>query len=696
MQFYGLAALLPNGFDVKNMRFVGNSFMTKLASGLLGHKQQTAYGDKAYHRVIDGLFAKYGTPGSSIGIGIPFVQKRTVKGKYEKPLISGLPATRRSYTIADLNDLGLSTQYGEWFEAASAMKALNPSMDMKDIPIQLSQSEYIGKGVLAQRIPFVGMTERAGVCSTDILRIKQMLEYCAMVDDNLASFGSAGATAAQMEYQATLAKRAMARILNTQSGTPTGNDPFLHPKLQETYHVASMIYTAPNWTTAVQNLAIFPAAIKLGMAVAVNEALRPIVRRMNNGIGYNIVDAGPQARFFNDLIFSTTSRGIGLHTPGARHAWTMMKAFATVALLHQLLNTAYVQRTKAALEARVSPHVARYTQWVAAKDLISQPETDMPIEVKGQKFFTTDRSWGKVSTVGDAQFNYPAAIMGFHKYFTLPIYEINDKISEGQSMPIAIASTMLDYGFIKRLNPLFGDVMSQVTGAQFFGEPSGQQHPGWTYYLANEQGIDRSVWGTPLWFELQAAKLFHRNGMSRFAANQQNLQIQNLLKDLENMQYQRDTTKNKTFDPNVYNLRLSAWGRLFGIENRYQNSLIDEMAEKKAGTKYTGGQLFSDMRKYQYDYPNAFDMYRKHGITSMITGIPGSGELGENQPIPFPLMPTRQVIDESVNRNDRFVERVKNKVKPSIDPLADEQAKKLWEDLNKINERPTNDEEDNY
>jgi len=34
MQFYGLAALLPNGFDVKNMRFVGNSFMTKLASGL--------------------------------------------------------------------------------------------------------------------------------------------------------------------------------------------------------------------------------------------------------------------------------------------------------------------------------------------------------------------------------------------------------------------------------------------------------------------------------------------------------------------------------------------------------------------------------------------------------------------------------------------------------------------------------------
>jgi len=89
--------------------------------------------------VIDGLFAKYGTPGSSIGIGIPFVQKRTVKGKYEKPLISGFPATRRSYTIADLNDLGLSTQYGEWFEAASAMKALNPSMDMKDIPIQLSQ-----------------------------------------------------------------------------------------------------------------------------------------------------------------------------------------------------------------------------------------------------------------------------------------------------------------------------------------------------------------------------------------------------------------------------------------------------------------------------------------------------------------------------------------------------------------------------
>jgi len=139
---------------------------------------------------------------------------------------------------------------------------------------------------------------------------------------------------------------AMARILNTQSGTPTGNDPFLHPKLQETYHVASMIYTAPNWTTAVQNLAIFPAAVKLGMAVAVNEALRPIVRRMNNGIGYNIVDAGPQARFFNDLIFSTTSRGIGLHTPGARHTWTMMKAFATVSVVASVIEHGLCSKDK--------------------------------------------------------------------------------------------------------------------------------------------------------------------------------------------------------------------------------------------------------------------------------------------------------------------------------------------------------------
>jgi len=677
MQFYGLMALLPNGIDVRNMRFVGNSFMTKMASGLLGHKRHTAFGDKGYHRVIDGLFARYGTPGQSIGTGIPFVNKRTVRGKYEKPLISGLPSTRRSYTIADLNDLGLSTQYGEWFEAASAMKALNPNLDLQDIPIQLSQSEYVGKGVLAQRIPLVGMAERAGVASTDILRIKEMLEYCAMVDQNLTSFGSEGATEAQMEYQATLAKRAMARMLNNLSGTPTGNDPFLHPKLRDTYHVASSIYTAPNWGSALMNLAIVPGLAKLMVGAAVNKALEPIVRRANNGIGYNIIDVGPQARFFNDLVFSTTARGVGYHTPGVRFLWTMAKGLLATYAMHSLLSSAYVQQTRAALMQRVSPQAAQVQNWMTADQLISQSEKADPFTVEEQPFFSFDRKWGRVATVGDAQINYPASVTGFHKYVTLPIYEINDKLNEGQSVVGAIGSTLFDVGFVKRLNPLFGDVVSQYTGQQFFGEASNQEHPGWTYYLANEAAIDKEIIGTPLYLELKAAKLMHSRGMSRFSANQQNLQLQNALKDFESMQYRKGVERGAPFDPNVYNLRLSAFGRLIGVENRYKNKYIDDIAAKKVSDKFNVGYVTSEMRKYQYDYPNAFDMVGKYGLSSLITGIPGSGVLEDNQPIPYPMLPTQQVIDMSTRQDERLKERLRGKMNPKFKPFSQDEVKRI-------------------
>jgi hypothetical protein len=681
MQFYGLMALLPNGFDVRNMRFVGNSFMTKMASGLLGHKRHTAFGDKGYHRIIDGLFSKYGTPGSSIGTGIPFVNKRTVKGKYEKPLISGFPSGRRAYTIADLNDLGLSTQYGEWFEAASAMKALNPSIDLADIPIQLSQSEYVGKGVLAQRIPLVGMTERAGVASTDVLRIKEMLEYAALVDDNLSSFGSVGATEAQMEYQATLAKRAYARMLNNLSGTPTGNDPFLHPKLRDAYHVASSIYTAPNWGSALMNLAIVPGLAKLMIGAAVNKALEPIVRWRNNGIGYNVVDVGPQARFFNDLVFSTTARGVGFHTPGVKFLWTMAKGLLVTYGLHSLLSSAYVQQTRSALMARVSPQAAQVRHWMTADQLINQSEQPDPFKVEDQKFFSFDRKWGRVVTVGDAQVNYPASVTGFHKYVTLPIYEINDKLNEGQSVVGAIGSTLFDVGFVRRLNPLFGDVVSLHTGQQFFGEASNQEHPGWTYYLANEAAIDKEIIGTPLYLEFKAAKLMHSSGMSRFSANQQNLQLQNALKDFESMQYRKGVKRGDPFDPNVYNLRMSGLGRLVGMENRYHNKYMEEVAAKKVSDKFNVGYVASEYRKYQYDYPNAFDMISKYGLSSLVTGIPGSGVLDNNQPKQYPMLPTREVIENSTLQQQRLIDRLKGKATPKIKPFSTEEAKRI-----KINE----------
>ena len=309
--------------------------------------------------------------------------------------------------------------------------------------------------------------------------------------------------------------------------------------------------------------------------------------------------------------------------------------------------------------------------------LINQSEKPDPFKVEDQKFFSFDRKWGRVVTIGDAQVNYPASVTGFHKYVTLPIYEINDKLNEGQSVVGAIGSTLFDVGFVKRLNPLFGDVVSQYTGQQYFGEASNQQHPGWDYYLANEAAIDKEIIGTPLYLEFKAAKLMHQSGMSRFSANQQNLQLQNALKDFESMQYREGVKAGDPFDPNVYNLRMSGLGRLIGLENRYHNKYTEELAARKAGDKFTVGYVASEFRKYQYDYPNAFDMIGRYGLSSLVTGIPGSGELGENQPIRYPMMPTRQVIDNSILQQQRLVDRFKGKAIPKVKPLSKNEAMRI-------------------
>ena len=95
----------------------------------------------------------------------------------------------------------------------------------------------------------------------------------------------------------------------------------------------------------------------------------------------------------------------------------------------------------------------------------------------------------------------------------------------------------------------------------------------------------------------------------------------------------------------------------------------------------TVGYVASEFRKYQYDYPNAFDMIGRYGLSSLVTGIPGSGVLGENQPIGYPMMPTQQVIDNSTLQQQRLVDRFKGKAIPKVEPLSTDEARRI-----KINE----------
>lgn len=487
--------------------------------------------------MIGGLFTKYGTPGSKIGAGIPFVQQRTVSGKYVKPVISGVNMPERAYTIADLNEMGLSTQYGEWYEAASAMNALNPAMAMEDIPIQLSQSEFIGKGVIAQRYPLVGATERAGVMSTDILRIKMMLEYAAYIDDNLPAFALGDdSSRGQMEYVANQYKKNYARILNTLTGVPAGTDPGLNPKLQEKYYTASQLYTAPNWFKAVGNITLVPAALQLATGMMLNNAMRPILKKFDGGIGYNVIDVGPQARFFDALQFNTPKSGTRVFTPGAEYLRRVATALIGLSSLHYINNEVIAQASKAAIAKKAGQHISD-TIWTQIAGV--DEENAMMWTVKPKPIIDKNnlRATGRVRTIGDVQINYPAAIMGFQKFIVTPALNIDQSINEGMSAPAAIAKEMTKLYFLDRLNPMYGTMRGMYTGQEFDGKPSFQKHPGMEYLRANKDQLLRAMRGHPYELVLRKLLMQYPNGASRMAIDHEIIPIQNFLRELEQLIY---------------------------------------------------------------------------------------------------------------------------------------------------------------
>ena len=678
MQFYGLAGLAPNFTKPGAQKMLGTTPLQRLASFLLGHSKETAYGDKAYHAVIGGLFNKYGTPGSKIGAGIPFVQQRTVGGKYVKPVISGVNMPERAYTIADLNEMGLSTQYGEWYEAASAMNALNPAMAMEDIPIQLSQSEFIGKGVIAQRYPLVGATERAGVMSTDILRIKMMLEYAAYIDDNLPAFALGDdASRGQMEYVATQYKKNYARILNTLTGVPAGTDPGLNPKLQEKYYTASQLYTAPNWFKAVGNITLVPAALQLASGMMLNNAMRPILKKFDGGIGYNVIDVGPQARFFDALQFNTPKAGTRVFTPGAEYLRRVATALIGLSSLHYINNEVIAQASKAAIAKKAGQHISD-TIWTQIAGV--DEENAMMWTVKPKPIIDKNnlRATGRVRTIGDVQINYPAAIMGFQKFIVTPALNIDQSINEGMSAPAAIAKEMTKLYFLDRLNPMYGTMRGMYTGQEFDGKPSFQKHPGMEYLRANKDQLLSAMRGHPYELVLRKLLMQYPNGASRMAIDHEIIPIQNFLRELEQLIY-RSPDLNLEYDPKVTNLRMNMFGRLIGIENAYRSPYVDDIAELKI-LKTSGGAALKEMMEYQYDYPNAIDMINAHGLSSLWEGIPDSGDV-TLQDIKYPGMPTSPIIFESTDRTERLRARQKRRYKKNFETLSNEQIQKIIEEV---------------
>jgi len=216
----------------------------------------------------------------------------------------------------------------------------------------------------------------------------------------------------------------------------------------------------------------------------------------------------------------------------------------------------------------------------------------------------------------------------------------------------------------------------QFTGkTNMFDAATYQEHPGYRYFLAHSNELISQ--GGPFAYELAKLRLIYPHGMSRAAMNGQMIPVQNLMKDLERMQY---------VDGATYNHSLANWMRFVGMENEYYNYDLDVRIPNETRDDVRFGDMTRMQKKYEYDYPNVFEVISDYGLGALWTGIPGTGDISgkgitRTQPVPYPLMPTQKLIDVSKPKPQRLKEEViKQEGRQNIPNIS-------WESLQRASER---------
>jgi hypothetical protein len=662
MQFYGLLGMAPNLWLPH-----GNNRYSNIVQKLFGHQKERAYGDQMYHKIIQGMFRKYGTKGSVTGYGLPFIHRATVTGFYDRE-----SETRRSYTIADLNELGLSTTYGEWYEAATAAQAMNPMLSLEDTPIQLTGAENLGGGVIAQRvIPFVGQMERGGVLSTDLLRIKQFLEIARVVDLRIFDHLSEDAWGSKSAYyEAEQHKRKFARIINTISGSPVGEDPDVHQTARELGYALGSIYTAPNWGKSLKAFTYVPMMMELGVAHGINFLLRPIWRKVFDGAEYNTINVGAYHNYLNAISTFTTAGKRTLKTPGTFDLFRKAATIGEAALLWTMWASLQTNIQERALLASQGKPTAWYEL-----GRMNELMTDMNAGFEDQQMldFKKPGKFGKVITLGNMQIQAPPIVMGLHRFVLAPYAYMQQRVRDGESPIKAFAETMLRTEITSRVNAMYTSTYNQLTGRSFNNAALFQQHPGFYRFLQNPEYYKKRAGIYAL--DLYRLQKMYPRGASRLAIDQEILPVQKLMQDLELMELQ----------PNAeYNHGLAMGARLFGVENNYANVFLQNELPAMKTDNMTIGQILNEKKNQEYDYPNAFDMISQFGLWSLFEGIPGSGDIGtpgwgSKQPTRGLSLPTQAVVDVSKLRSERMAESLKQKEgKVTLKQLTGEQITDMY------------------
>jgi hypothetical protein len=633
-QFWGLSAFLPNAWAPGAKVFgTPTTGAGKFLNFALGHRPDLAWGDMQYHAKMFNYLNKYGTKGNVIGYGIPGVHKRQVN---------------QTYGWNDLAEYGLKTTYGDWFRNYEAAKLIDPTIDPFEMPIATTQAENIGEGVLARRIPFVNMWERAGALSTDILRVKSFLEFSAYVDQSYDY---------SYDYQRDQAKRDYAAFLNVVTGHPTGNNLMMSDNQNLFNQTLRTIYTSPNWFNSLMMQTYLPSLAKMYVAEGVNYVSRAATSKMDiYGVGFDVIDTAADQKWFRSLRSKDVLK---------QHGLTFFNSFVQAGIIGSVLQLMGLYAERRQLHEINDSKYIDFLDWRKINSpVLNDQGVDLAanLRIDQQKWWDpTNPDFGVVRAANTLQWQLPPIFTLYKRLFLAPyIQATNEPNASTEQKAMKYASELYKSNIEGRFGPPIQGIKQLASGRTYLEEAALGKAPGLKTWVDTERKIVRykelmndakqsgnnaladkynaeikklspAIYN-PSYPLIKALTRFFPNGISRYALSMlTNLQVQTALKDMEELGYSQHAIPIQgDNNPDLVQYQFPAFTRIFGQEGRMGDYYTNDLITKEERAGMSGKQFEFLTKKYKYNYPNASAVVKKFGLSALLLGIPESGGYGKD------------------------------------------------------------------
>lgn len=632
-QFWGLSAFLPNmwlpGSKIFGTPTTGTG---KFLNFALGHRPDLAWGDMQYHAKMYNYLNKYGTKGNVIGYGIPGIHKRQIN---------------QTYGWNDLAQYGLKTTYGDWFRNYEAAKLIDPTINPFEMPIATTQAENIGEGVLARRIPFVNMWERAGALSTDILRVKSFLEFSAYVDQSYDY---------SYDYQRDQAKRDYAAFLNVVTGHPTGNNLMMSDNQNFFNQTVRTLYTSPNWFNSLMMQTYLPSMAKMYVAEGINYVSRAATSKMDiYGVGFDVIDTAADQKWFRTVRNKDVLK---------QHFYTGVNSLIQAGIIGSVLQLMGLYAERRQLHEINDGKYIDYLDWRKINSpVINNEGVDLAanLRIDQQKWWDpTNADYGLVRAANTLQWQMPQIFTLYKRLFLSPyIQATNEPNATTEQKAMKFASELYKANIEGRFGPPVQGVKQLAGGRTFTEEAALGKAPGLKTWVETERKIERyrelmnearqsgntaladkynreikklapAIYN-PSYPHIKFLSKIFPNGISRYALSMlTNLQVQMVLKDMEELGYSQHVMPiQNDKNPDLVQYSFPAFTRLFGLEGRMGDYYLNDLITKEDQAGMSGKQFEFLTRKFKYNYPNANAVVKKFGLSALLTGIPESGGYGQ-------------------------------------------------------------------